>query len=244
MRAIGYVRVSTEEQARGGVSLAEQRHAVGAYCVGLGLELVAVVEDAGVSARTLRRPGLERALALLERGEAEALVCTKLDRLSRSVRDVYELVERFTRRGLSLVSVSERLDTGSASGRCFLGILSVLSQMERELVGERTAAGLAEVRRQGGRLGAPGLGWRRGEERDDAGRLAVVEIPEERATVARLRQLRSEGLTLRAVAAAMEAEARPTKRGGRWHASTVAAALRASTVAAGAAVPPLEVAVY
>jgi site-specific DNA recombinase len=93
MKAVAYLRCSTEDQATRGVSLEAQRAKVEAYAGLYDLQLVAVVEDAGVSARTLDRPGLQKALAMLARGEAQALIVLKLDRLTRSVRDLGELLE-------------------------------------------------------------------------------------------------------------------------------------------------------
>jgi DNA invertase Pin-like site-specific DNA recombinase len=94
----GYVRVSTEQQAGEGVSLDAQRTKLHAYAVAMDLDLVAVFEDAGLSAKSLARPGLQAALALLEDGEAAGLVVTKLDRLTRSVRDLGDLVDRYAHR--------------------------------------------------------------------------------------------------------------------------------------------------
>jgi len=85
-RVVGYVRVSSEGQATEGVSLDAQRVKLAAYCTAMDFELVALEADEGVSAKTLRRPGLQRALAALEEGRADAVLVTKLDRLTRSVR--------------------------------------------------------------------------------------------------------------------------------------------------------------
>jgi DNA invertase Pin-like site-specific DNA recombinase len=91
-RTVAYVRVSTENQADHGVSLDAQQAETRPYAELYGLELVEVVVDAGLSAKTLGRPGLVRALGMLKAGEAEALLVVKLDRLTRSVRDLGQLV--------------------------------------------------------------------------------------------------------------------------------------------------------
>lgn len=93
-RTIAYVRVSTDKQAEKGVSLEAQRAKLAAYADLYDLDVVEVVVDAGVSAKTLQRPGLTRALDMLRKGAADALLVVKLDRLTRSVRDLGELVER------------------------------------------------------------------------------------------------------------------------------------------------------
>lgn len=219
MKVIGYVRVSTEEQAREGLSLSAQEAKLRAYCALYDLELVDVVSDAGVSAKTLDRPGLASALAALESGAAEGLLVAKLDRLTRSVRDLGTLLEGYFASRFSLLSVGDQIDTRTAGGRLVLNILASVSQWEREAIGERTAAALAVKKDRGEHVGAPALG------------VAVVdgalqEVAEERETVERILELRAQGLTLRAVAAALAAEGRPTKRGGAWAAATVQKVLR------------------
>src|SRR5690606_26004464 len=90
-RVVAYVRVSTDKQASDGNSLDAQRAKLEAYAAAFGLEVVALEVDAGVSAKSLDRPALQRALAMLDAGEADGLLVTKLDRLTRSVRDLCEL---------------------------------------------------------------------------------------------------------------------------------------------------------
>lgn len=99
--------------------------------------------DADASAKDLNRPGLVRVLALVEKRDVDAVIVAKLDRLTRSVRDLGELLERFERRGVSLVSVAESLDTGTAAGRLVLNVMASVSQWEREVIGERTREALA-----------------------------------------------------------------------------------------------------
>lgn len=228
-RLIGYVRVSTDQQADGGVSLDAQRAKLAAYATALDLDLVAVEVDAGASAKTLRRPALERVLARLEAGEAEGLVVAKLDRLTRSVRDLGWLTEpeRFGQRW-QLLSVGDSIDTRSAAGRLVLNVLGSVSQWEREAIGERTRDALAHVRAQGARLGGERLGERRASGLDEHGRRVVERDEGEAETVARIGELRADGLTLRAIAAQLDAEGRPTKRGGRWAAQTVRGVLARS----------------
>src|SRR5271155_867839 len=95
MKVIGYTRVSTDEQAATGVSLATQAEKVNAYARLYGLEIVETIEDAGQSAKSLKRPGLQRALELLKAGHADGLLIAKLDRLSRSVKDWNALIDRY-----------------------------------------------------------------------------------------------------------------------------------------------------
>jgi site-specific DNA recombinase len=228
-KVIGYVRVSSESQAAEGVSLDAQRAKLQAYCFAMGLDLVGIEADEGVSAKTLRRPALQRALAALEEGRADGLVVVKLDRLTRSVRDLCDLVEQyFVNERISLLSLGESIDTKSAAGRLVMNVLACVAQWEREATAERTRDALAEVLRQGGTLGAAALGWTRTDDLDGAGRRAVVPVAAEADTVARIRSLRAEGRTLRGIAAQLQAEGRATKRGGAWAAEQVRAVLARS----------------
>ncbi len=230
-RVVGYARVSTEDQAREGVSLAAQRAKLEAYAAALDLELVAVREDAGVSAKTLDRPGLRAALEDLRAGRADALLVPKLDRLTRSVRDLGTLLEDYFRR-YGLLSIADAVDTRTAGGRLVLHVLASVSQWEREAIGERTSDALQHLRAQGVRLGGEALGWRRADREDADGRRVVEADDLERATAARIAELRRSGASLRGICAQLAAEGRPTKRGGRWAPATVAKVLGRAAAAA------------
>lgn len=204
-RAVAYLRVSTEEQAREGVSLAAQRAKVEAYAALYDARLVAVCEDAGASASTLERPALRRALAMLRRGEADALIVAKLDRLTRSVRDLGELVDGVFKKK-ALLSVAEQVDTRSAAGRMVLNIIASISQWEREAIGERTADAMRHMRERGEYTGgAAPLGFCRATA---GGLTAVLLDPREQETIAEIRDLRARGMTVRAIAAQLAADGR------------------------------------
>jgi predicted site-specific integrase-resolvase len=128
MKTIGYVRVSTDKQADRGVSLEAQAEMIRAMAVVHNAELVDIIVDGGESAKSLNRPGMARLLALVDAGAVKAVIIAKLDRLTRSVKDLCTLLERFERRGVALVSVAESLDTGSAAGRLVLNIMTAVSQ--------------------------------------------------------------------------------------------------------------------
>src|SRR2546422_11014138 len=134
-RAVGYIRVSTDKQAEHGISLEAQHAKLTQYAALYDIELVDIIVDAGVSAKSLNRLGLQRALGMLRKGQADALLVAKLDRLTRSTRDLGTLVEEDLARGKwSLLSVAEQLDTRSASGRLVLGILGVVASWERDAI--------------------------------------------------------------------------------------------------------------
>ncbi len=214
MKVLGYTRVSTDEQASGGVSLEAQRFRIERYAELYGLELVDVVTDAGVSAKDLKREGLRSVLEALDSGQVEGLVVAKLDRLTRSVRDLSSLLEGYFGTRFALLSVEEKIDTSSAAGRMILNIMATVSQWEREVIGERTSAALRHKMEMGQRVGAPALGYR-----VNGGKLEKEAL--EQKTVQKIRRLRAKGWTLQAIADKLNAESVPTKRGGRWHPSTV-----------------------
>ena len=160
-RAVGYVRVSTLEQAREGISLDAQEARIRAYAAAKDLDLAEVLRDEGLSGKDLDRPGVQRLIAACQAGEVGAVIVAKLDRLSRRTRDLLNLVEDvFQAHNVALHSLHETVDTSCASGRFFLRIMGALAEMERELIGERTAAALAHKRALGERLGTTPLGYR------------------------------------------------------------------------------------
>ena len=160
MKTVGYIRVSTDKQADRGVSLDAQAEKIRAMAVVQGGELIDIIVDGGESAKSLNRPGMTRLLTLVDSGELQAVIVVKLDRLTRSVKDLCTLLERFERRGVALVSVAESLDTGSAAGRLVLNIMTAVSQWEREAIGERTRDALSHKRGKGERVGNLAFGYR------------------------------------------------------------------------------------
>ena len=152
--AIGYIRVSTSMQADTGHSLAAQSRHIEQYCDLYDLDLVGIEADEGISGKTLERPGLQAALEQLEEGAAGLLVVVKLDRLTRSVRDLGVLLETyFTDGAYDLASVSEKIDTTTASGRLTLNILTSVAQWEREIISERISTAMQHMKAEGKRTG-------------------------------------------------------------------------------------------
>ena len=222
-RVVGYVRVSTERQAEEGISLETQRAKLRAHCAAHDLDLVAIEADEGASAKTLDRPGLQRALSMLRDGRSDALLVAKLDRLTRRVVDLGHLIETcFASERWALVSVADQIDTRTAAGRMTLFILMSVAQWEREAIAERTAEALAHLRAAGVTLGRPGLGWQHAPEADPAtGRRELRAVPDELATVARIQALRANGHSYASIARQLTTEGHRPKRGGRWLPNTV-----------------------
>ncbi len=198
-KTVAYLRVSSEKQVDLGVSLDAQQQKVTAYASLYDLDLIEVIVDAGESAKTLQRPGLQRALAMLKTGQADALLVVKLDRLTRSVGDLGRLIETYFSPGkAALLSVSEQIDTRSATGRMVLNILASVSQWEREIIAERTSDAMRYKQSQGEYIGgrAPyGFQLINGE---------LIEDDFEQRVIQQAKRLRESGLSLNAVAKELE----------------------------------------
>jgi len=212
MRVIAYVRVSSEEQKLSGAGLAAQRHALEMEAARQGWTIIEVIEDAGYSARDLKRPGVQRALEALRGGEADALAVAKLDRLSRSMLDFASVMNAAQKEGWGLIALDCAVDTTTPAGEAMANILAVFAQFERRLIGQRTRDALAAKRAAGVRLGRPRA------------------LPE--SVVQRVVREREAGKTLAAIAQGLNDERVPTAQGGaRWHPSTVRAVLGYATPA-------------
>jgi DNA invertase Pin-like site-specific DNA recombinase len=216
-RLVGYVRVSTAAQVEQGHSLEAQRAKLQLWCELHGHTLVAVLADEGRSASTLDgRPGAAEALRLCRTGAVDGVLVSKLDRLTRSTRDLAELLDDSCRHGWALVSVAEQLDTATAAGRLVVGVLGAVAQWEREAIGERTSAAMAHMRAVGRYTGgACRYGWQVGTDGQ------LVPHAGERAVLAAVRELRASGLSLRAVAAELHARGLLSRGGRAWSASGV-----------------------
>lgn len=212
---VGYVRVSTDEQAREGVSLEAQKRRVKAFATGTGREIGEIVTDDGQSAKSLRRPGMQRILRGLRSGEIGTVIVLKLDRLTRSVRDLADLLETFDEYDTALVSVSEHLDTSTASGRLMLNLLASVSQWEREAIGERTAFALAHLRSQGKVYGHVPFGYRRVGDK-------LAPVAKEQTALASIKAMQKSGASLREIARWLtDQKIRPRQNGKAWYAASV-----------------------
>jgi DNA invertase Pin-like site-specific DNA recombinase len=234
--ALGYVRVSTEEQAREGMSLEAQRARITTWCELNGYTLLGMHEDAGLSGRRAdTRPGLQAALEAVTR-ERAVLVVYSLSRVSRSTRDMLGIAEQLEAAGADLVSLTERIDTTGAAGRMVFRLLAVLNEFERDVIAERVSATLQHKKANGKAVSRAPRGMRL--ERDADGRNAVA-VPDPASDglrlVARARALRAKGLSLAAVAEQLEREGFRPERGRRFYGSTVRYILNNTLLAAHAA---------
>jgi len=201
VNVVGYLRVSTDEQAASGLGLEAQRAAITAACEQRGWILLRFEEDAASGRSRRKRPGLDAALASCRCGDSDGIIAAKLDRLSRSVIDFAQLIEESQRRGYAVVVLDPAIDLTTPNGRLVAGVLAQVAQWEREIIASRIRAAF-EVKRL------------HGDERQ-------VSVTARQRIV----QLRHSGLSERGIAAALNAEGVPAL-GQRWHRSTIARVLR------------------
>lgn len=214
-RALIYIRVSTTKQDRDGYSVPMQRERLVSYCQAMGWVVAGVFVDPGVSGSSMDRPGLAELIRAVEDRKGDVVLVYKLDRLSRSQRNIIYLLEDvFQPAGVAFVSMQESFDTSTVYGKAMLGILSVFAQMEREVITERTMLG---------RSGRAEKGYFHGGGTDPIGydyvdgQLVVNE--EEAAQVRQVYELYAAGVSVSEITRRMDGFS--TKHGGWHHTSTV-----------------------
>lgn len=225
MRLVGYIRVSTREQAEHGMGLDIQERAIRSWCKAHRHRLVKVCGDEGISGSNgiENREGIRTALAMLKGGRADGLVVRDLDRLARElgVQEAILAAAWATGRAVFTVSDGEVLqdDPDDPMRRAMRQMRGVFSELEAGLIRKRVREGRERKKEQGGYVGgAPPLG-----KRSDGGELVVNK--EEQRTLQRIKTLHKQGLSLGQIATTLNDEATPTKRGGRWYPASVQRAL-------------------
>jgi DNA invertase Pin-like site-specific DNA recombinase len=209
-KAIGYCRVSTDGQVSSGAGLSAQRATLQAEADRRGWDLEVIVED-GLSAKDLNRPALAAALNRLDRGEADVLIVSKLDRLSRSVKDFGSLLDRAAKHRWSVLCLDLGVDTTTPVGEFTANVVVSASQYERRLIGQRTKDALAAKKAAGVRLGRP------------------RQLPVE--TVQRIVAAKAQSASLAEIARRLNEAGVPTSQGGvQWYRSTVQAVLRSAAL--------------
>lgn len=202
-RAVGYIRVSTTDQAETGHSLDAQRRRIEAYCAARGWELAETYADEGKSAMK-KRPAFEQMVADVLADGVSHIVAIKLDRLGRSAKQLLDFYDQLESKGVGIVTIDDGIDTSTAIGRMFRTIVAAFAEFERERISERTKDGLAEARAKGVRIGREST------------------LPEE--VRARIVTMHREGAGLSAIARELNEEGVPTGQGGaRWYPSSVRA---------------------
>lgn len=201
-KVICYTRVSTGEQVDSGLGLQAQRTRLASECSYRCWSDVEYIEDAGYSAKSLHRPGIQRALTMLASGEASTLIAWKLDRLSRSVADFVSLLALAERQSWNLVVLDLGLDLTSPQGKFVASVMASMAELERNLASQRTREALQVKKSQGVKLGRP------------------TQVPAHVRDF--ITQARAEKYSLAQIADTLTNEGIPTAQGGkRWYPSTI-----------------------
>ena len=217
--SVCYLRVSTDEQARDGVSLAAQEERLKGYCMMSGLAIVTLIREEGVSGRTplAHRPGGKEMLRLVRAGQVQHIVGMKLDRLFRDAEDCLRQTREWDKAGITLHLLDlggQAVSTSTAMGRMMLTMVSAFAELERNLIAERTAGALQHKKQQRQAYSPTPYGYQREGDR-------LLPDPVELAVVARIKALHAGGASLRRIAAILNDEGIPSKTGRAWVSSAL-----------------------
>lgn len=214
MKCIVYVRVSTDEQAKHGFSIAAQIEKLEAYCISQGWELVDKYIDEGYSAKDLQRPAFEKMMDKLKQGNIDVLLVYRLDRLTRSVMDLYKILKILDDNNCMFKSATEVYDTTNAMGRLFITLVAAIAQWERENLGERVRLGMEKKTKLGmWKGGMAPYGYKIVEKKlviNDKEKAVVQEIFQQTTTFGfytLAKHLTNKGFS--------------TRKGGEWHVDSV-----------------------
>lgn len=220
VKAIGYARVSTDKQVESGLSLDDQDRRIRARAVADGCELVDVLVDDGYSASSLDRPAMQELLRMVKRRQVGAILVTRLDRLTRSLRDFSELLDLFEKQNVALVSMGEGVDTSCAVGKMVLNVIMSVLQWHREEIAEKTAAIMRHKRARGEKTGGRvPFGYDTqivGQRPDGTPVKGLMENSGEQEILAWMRGRRAEGWSLQKIADDLNRRGVMTKEGSLW----------------------------
>ncbi|WP_181917177.1 recombinase family protein [Virgibacillus dokdonensis] len=216
MRVAIYVRVSTEEQAKEGYSIEGQKQHLKHYCIDNGWEVVGIYADEGLSAKDMNRPQLQALLKQIEQGDIDHVLVYKLDRITRSVPDLYKIKETMDKHNCSIKSATESIDTSTPMGRLVITMSAGMAQWERETIGERISFGLKEKVRQGyWSLNTPPYGYDYDKETK-----SLIANEQEVNTLRMIHKLyRKWGMAK--IARYLNSNNIPTKTMAKWHATSI-----------------------
>lgn len=223
MKAIGYIRVSTAKQVHEGISLEAQAEKIAAYCDLKDMDLTGIVTDAGKSGAKSNREGFQEVLSMCQAGKVTAVVVYSISRFTRSTKDLLEFVDRHVIKGnVELHSISESLDTSTATGRFMLKVMGAMNELEREQAGERTKAALSHKREKGEKTGGDvPFGYSLAAD----GR-ALIKDEQEQAIIRLIESLKAGGHSDNAIAKYLNANGYRTKRGKEFTNVQIARVLR------------------
>lgn len=189
-----YVRVSTEEQAKEGLSIDAQIDRCTAFCKARGWDLFQIYTDAGYSAGSMHRPALQRLLDDARAGKLEILLVYKIDRFSRKLKDLISILEDLKAQKVNFTSVTEQIDTTTAMGEAFFQIIGVFAQLERGMVKERVEMAFDKKIRSGEALHRPPFGYMYKQRK-------LVPHPEEAEKVQHIFEMWAAGISYKDICA-------------------------------------------
>ncbi len=210
-----YARVSTEDQAKEGFSLASQLEKLRSYCKARGWKIAGEYIDDGYSGRNTNRPAYKKMME--DMSKWDVLLVMKMDRIHRNSKNFMLMMEELRKKGKEFVSMTESLDTSTAMGRFVMDIIQRIAQLESEQIGERVYDGMRQKARQGaGMLGSPppyGYAYNNG---------SLVVVGEEANVVKKMYEMYLGGHSLKEIEDWLNEEKIKTKKGGEWTKKTVA----------------------
>ncbi|HEX3029419.1 MAG TPA: recombinase family protein [Clostridia bacterium] len=210
-----YIRVSTEEQAEEGQSVAAQEETLRQYCNAYGIEIYDIYTDLGLSGKRLKgRTGLSRLMEDCIRKRFNLVLVWKISRLSRNLKDLLYLIELFERNNVHFTSCSEKFDTSTPVGRMTLQLLGSIAEFERNTIVENVKLGLGEFARKGGKASAV-LGY------DNIGKKLVINDPEARIVKLIYSLYTESGMNPSAIARHLNNMGYRSKRGSMFRSSSI-----------------------
>ena len=216
---VGYIRVSTKEQAETKLSLTHQEEKIRAYAVAQDIKLTRMFNDAAESAKDLNRTAVQELLAEVEAGRIEHVIILKLDRLVRNVENLGYLLRLFEKKGVTLSAVQESLNTSTASGRMVVNLLGAIAEWERDTIAERTSAALGVKRAKNEKLGGiRPYGW---AVKLVGGTKTLTPDPKEQKIRASILAAAASGKGYQQIGLDLDAAGVKPRKGVRWYASTV-----------------------
>ncbi len=211
-----YLRVSTTEQAEEGYSISAQKERLKAYIVSQGWSLSGIYEDAGFSGGTLNRPSFAKLREDMKNGSFNLILVYKLDRISRNMRDLSNLVHEMDENGIFFKSATEPFDTTTPAGKLIFNMLGSVAEFERGMIAERVKMGMLQKAKEGKGM----LGFNHPFGYDYAGQALTVNSVEA-AVVARIYETYLNGCTLQEIASSLNDDGIMTKNARRWTRQTV-----------------------
>lgn len=218
-KAIGYVRVSTEEQAKEGVSLEAQEERIRKYAEYKGFDLIEIIRDEGKSGGTANREGFQRLLERIEANGFDALILFSLDRLSRDMLTLLAVERLLDECDVELHTVEGQIDTSTPDGFMNFAMRAFLSEMERRQIKYRTKKALEHKKAKGEVVGQVPYGYRRVGDR-------LVEDEEEQKIIKKINRMYKLGKSLNAIAKALNDSGYRTKAETPWTAQQVKRLIR------------------